>query len=61
MMKFVLVALLVVALACVALAAPLDSDPTNPIKSEDYISGSDPNGLLLLKKKLLLGKVLLLG
>ena len=60
-MKFALIALLVLALACVALSAPLDSDPTDPAKSEDYLSAGDPNGLLLLKKKLLLGKVLLLG
>lgn len=55
------IALLVVALACVALCTPLDSDPTNPAKSEDFDSPGDPQGLLLLKKKLLLGKLLLLG
>ncbi|KAK3915390.1 Transcription factor ste11 [Frankliniella fusca] len=54
---FVLMAALLVLVQC----APLDSDPTNPEKSEDWISPSDPNGIGLIKKKLLLKKLVLLG
>jgi len=47
-------------LIAVAWSAPLDQDPTNPEKSEDFDSPADPKGTLLLKK-LKIKKLLLLG
>ncbi|KAJ1523966.1 hypothetical protein ONE63_010512 [Megalurothrips usitatus] len=53
---------LVALYACVMVAqcAPLDADPTDPDKSEDWDSPSDLSAGLLKKKKLKL-KLLLLG
>ena len=41
--------------------APLDADPTNPDKSEDWDSPSDLNSGFLKKKFLIKKKLLLLG
>ncbi|KAK3914036.1 Acid-sensing ion channel 1 [Frankliniella fusca] len=63
-MKYSLILLLALVVLCACTlvqCAPLDSDPTDPDKSEDWESPSDLSAGFLKKKKLLKAKLLLLG
>jgi len=59
-LRFQVIVLMLV-LVAMAWSAPLDQDPTNPAKSEDFDSPTDPRGSLLFLKKMKLKKLLLLG